>query len=348
MYNFKSKKVWLNVLLIVSAYFIMGLYQKSCSSFVDEYRIMVVTLSNMISISLFGLLLYKYLIPSVLYKSKYIYFLILSVIAIYLNSFLTLKLHYLSYWLTGGLTPRIISMLNNDYYLMFDIYIILIVSYICLITYKMFIDQWEIQTQYQLLQKENAQTELNLLKAQINPHFLFNSINTIFASIDRNNNEARELILKFSEILRYQIYECNVNTISLEKEIKYIGNYVELQKLRKNTNVNIDFVCDIKEDFQIAPILFIPFIENAFKFVSNDTTSNNNFINITIITKNNKLHFTCINTIENIRSREIGEANGIGIINTERRLELLYNKKYKLNYGKENNEFIVNLEIELL
>src|SRR5699024_6410854 len=133
--------------------------------------------------------------------------------------------------------------------------------------------------QHLLLQKiqvENLETELRYLKAQINPHFLFNSLNTIYFQIDKNNAEARTSLHKFSELLRYQLYECNEEQIAIEKEIEYLKSYIDLQRLRKQKNYNICFEVDESvRNFSIAPLLLMPFVENAFKHVSRYTDKPN-------------------------------------------------------------------------
>src|SRR5690349_14274886 len=131
--------------------------------------------------------------------------------------------------------------------------------------------EWFIQRDYlQKIKIENLNSEINYLKAQINPHFLFNSLNTLYAQIDQKNVDAKRTLEKISEMLRYQLYECNNETISMEKELEYIGNYIDLQRMRKENNVDISYQYDeAVKIFRVAPLLFIPFVENAFKHLSN-------------------------------------------------------------------------------
>src|SRR5437764_10958820 len=135
-----------------------------------------------------------------------------------------------------------------------------------------------IQTQQQLdyLEKERIRNELDYLKAQINPHALFNSLNTIYGHIDKSNPVARNILLQFSELLRYQLYDCTAEKICVEKEIGYIKNYVAFQRLRKNEELVVDLeIEDITPGLQIAPLLIVVLVENAFKFVSNFTDKEN-------------------------------------------------------------------------
>lgn len=167
------------------------------------------------------------------------------------------------------------------------------------------------------------QTEVKYLIAQINPHFLFNAINTIYVQIDRQNKNARETITKFSEMLRYQLYECNVPAVSLAKEIDYIQNYVDIQRLRKSERHRVAFnYPSHTEDIYLPPLLFIGFVENAFKFISNDK-HRDNFVLIDMKIQEKKLSFRVENTIlsnGNITNQSV--TGGIGLRNIKRRLEL--------------------------
>ena len=126
------------------------------------------------------------------------------------------------------------------------------------------------------LAKEKAEAELNFLKSQINPHFLFNSLNSVYFLIDKSNPDARQALHKFSDMLRYQLYEANGEKIPIEKEINYLQDYVHLQQLRKDENYKVQFNCspDVK-NFSIEPLLLIPFVENAFKHISHKTDGSN-------------------------------------------------------------------------
>jgi two-component system, LytTR family, sensor kinase len=205
--------------------------------------------------------------------------------------------------------------------------------------------QWYVQREtLRQLTVDKLNTELEYLKAQLNPHFLFNSINTIFFQIDKHNTEARETLAKFSDMLRYQLYECNGNTIAIEKEIQYLKNYVELQRLRKDENYHVEFlVADSVAHFSVPPLLLMPFIENAFKHVSNFTDRKNE-IKITLSKMHQSLHLTVINTIDLHTAQETG---GIGLKNVQRRLELLYPNRYALKIKKEENSYQVTLTLEL-
>lgn len=196
-------------------------------------------------------------------------------------------------------------------------------------------------------QKVIIETELNYLKAQINPHFLFNVLNAIYFKIDKKNSNAREALLGFSEILRYQLYECNLPKVPIEKEIKYIKDYIHLQLLRKNDNDKCRLtVEDTVKSFQIAPLILITFLENAFKYLRSDKEKINE-IEIKLNYINDCFVFEISNPKNNSNVLKILDNKGIGIANVRRRLDLIYEENYSLVIEDENELFKVVLKIEL-
>ncbi|MDB5222430.1 MAG: hypothetical protein JWN83_1097 [Chitinophagaceae bacterium] len=212
---------------------------------------------------------------------------------------------------------------------------------------KMLIDRAQTQQQVELLEKNRVKNELDYLKAQINPHALFNSLNTIYGHIDKSNQVARNILLQFSELLRYQLYDCDAEKVSLEKEMEYVKNYVAFQRLRKDEKLVVTLdIGTIETGLEIAPLLLVVLIENAFKFTSNFSDKENT-IQIKIFTKNNSLHCSFFNTKELQQAYTAKNANGIGITNLKRRLELLYPEKYKLSSNTENEFYETNLILDL-
>lgn len=212
---------------------------------------------------------------------------------------------------------------------------------------KMLIDRMQTQQQLELLEKERVKNELDYLKAQINPHALFNSLNTIYGHIDKTNQVARNILLHFSELLRYQLYDCSAEKVILEKEVEYVRNYVAFQRLRKNENLHVTLeIENIEPRLNIAPLLLVVLIENAFKFVSNFSDKENK-IAIKIFIAGTNLHSSFFNTKEVHQTAISGNSNGIGIVNLKRRLELLYPLKYKLTTNMENDFYETNLTIDL-
>lgn len=205
------------------------------------------------------------------------------------------------------------------------------------------------------LLRDKMQSELNFLRAQINPHFLFNGINSVYHMIGSNDTKARQTLLQFSDLLRYQLYECNENYISLEKEIDYLKNYIGIEKVRKEEDAVIRFEdhgiqnsTKLKE-LKIAPLLLSPIIENAFKYVSNHSISSMNFINVDIkLDKEENLILTSKNSFNENELSFSKKEGGIGLSNVKRRLSLLYPEgKYRLEINKNSNIYSVELKIDL-
>jgi LytS/YehU family sensor histidine kinase len=193
--------------------------------------------------------------------------------------------------------------------------------------------------------KEKAEAELNFLKSQINPHFVFNSLNSVYFLIDKNNKEARESLHKFSDMLRYQLYELNGDKIPIEKEVSYLKDYVDLQKLRKDDRYSVEFTSSPSvKGFSVEPLLLVPFVENAFKHISH-YPDKKNFIKLSLHRENGRFNFSIENSKEPAKSTETH--GGIGLANVKRRLELLYPGKYSLNIRDENDTYKAELSLKL-
>ena len=206
------------------------------------------------------------------------------------------------------------------------------------------------QKKQQLLEHEKLTTELKFLKHQFNPHFVFNTINSIFFLIHKAPNEASTALAKFSDLLRYQLYECNEQLIPFDQEISYLENFVALEKLRRNKNLKIDLSVHLanKNPMGIAPFILVTFVENAFKHVSNSKEMLN-WIEIKgQLDSDNFLHFYVGNSIENKNNFEkTSTYGGIGLENVTRRLDLLYPKKYDLKIDHQKTRFSISLRISL-
>ncbi|MDH4057660.1 MAG: sensor histidine kinase [Cyclobacteriaceae bacterium] len=206
--------------------------------------------------------------------------------------------------------------------------------------------EWYIQRErIRQIEIEKLNTELEYLKAQMNPHFLFNSLNTVYFQIDKQNMAARETLSKVSDMLRYQLYECNGEEIAVEKEVRYLKNYVELQKLRKDENYQIQFTCsDDLKNFTLPPLLLLPFIENAFKHVSHHADKNNK-IEIKLCKTDSRFIMQVFNTKDS--SVVHTPTGGIGLKNVKRRLELLYKDRYQLDITESAESFTVFIKLQI-
>lgn len=223
----------------------------------------------------------------------------------------------------------------------FDSFINILFWVICILAAKMVIEKIRSQIYIEQIEKEKATNELNFLRAQFNPHFLFNSINSIYGHIDKTNKDAREMLLVFSEMLRYQLYECNVEQIELDNEINYIKNYIAIQKGRIDERIIVTFNADVNGQIMVAPLLFITFIENAFKYIGFNEKKENR-VDISLQYNNADLMFKAYNTKEPyINTTE--KASGLGIANTKRRLEILYPDKHQLTLINTDDYYEVTL-----
>lgn len=194
------------------------------------------------------------------------------------------------------------------------------------------------------LKRKNQETEMALIKAQLDPHFLFNTLNNIDVLILENATKASDYLNKLSDILRFMLYETKTETILLEKEIEYIQKYIELQKIR-TSNVNyISFqITGNPGNKTIAPMVFIQFIENAFKHTTNKKIEH--AINVQLFIENKSIRFVCKNKFDSIRKLK-QESNGLGNDLIQKRLNLIYPTKHKLELTNHCNLYTVNLIIQ--
>lgn len=281
------------------------------------------------------------LIPQLLYKKKYLLFVLVYVIVVF--SFSLLKMY-----LEGQLLnrPELFNLRDRFKVRFYDNVIphFLLVSTGAAI--KLLLDYAKAQKRLTEVYKEKAAAELNFLRSQINPHFLFNSLNAIYFLIDKQNTTARQTLLQFSDLLRYQLYDCSEPTIGIEKEVAYLQDYIRLQQLRKDQQYEVTLeVGEEVKGFRIPPLLLIPFVENAFKHISHHAGIRN-FVEVSMNRINGVFHFAVVN------SRDAHQATtepkgGIGLHNVQRRLELLFPGKYELQIDRNDSTFKVALNLQL-
>jgi len=191
---------------------------------------------------------------------------------------------------------------------------------------------------------EKLKTELSFLKAQINPHFLFNTLNNIYALASAQSEHTATAVLKLSSIMRYVLTEARNDLVPLEKEILFTRHYIELQKMRLTDRTIVDFgVTGNPEGRQIAPLLLLPFVENAFKY--GISTRERSPIRIELEINQEWLYFRISNQKHINTALKASDNTGIGINNTRRRLDLYYEERYQLNIDDKAGEFSVHLKI---
>ncbi len=195
------------------------------------------------------------------------------------------------------------------------------------------------------IEKQSLKSELALLKYQINPHFLFNSLNNIDSLIQEDSQNASLALNRLSELMRYMMHDPEHDKVPLSKEVEYIRNYVSLQKLRIKNVQNIDFeVLGDIENISIAPMIFISFVENAFKHSS--LRSEKTKISIRFSVLNSLVEFYCTNNLSTEMIKK-DEASGIGLNLIKKRLELIYPKNYQLDIDESDKNFSVSLKMKL-
>jgi signal transduction histidine kinase len=202
------------------------------------------------------------------------------------------------------------------------------------------------ETEAVALQKEKLETELKFLKSQINPHFLFNTLNNIYTLTVLRAESAPEHLLRLSEILRYMLYDCTADRVPLKKEIDYIRNYISLKLLKDSKGMNVKAELDDSQpDLLIAPMLFVPFIENAFKHSHVEDLAKG-WIRIRLRTGEQTVHFEVENSLPE-KGYTKDRTGGIGLENIKRQLELIYPGQYELQLGEKDETFSVSLKIRL-
>ncbi|WP_394746978.1 sensor histidine kinase [Spongiimicrobium salis] len=196
--------------------------------------------------------------------------------------------------------------------------------------------------QYRQLKQEKSKAELALLKSKIDPHFFFNTLNNLYGLAVEKSDDTPKMILKLSEIMRYTIYEGARETVSLQEEISYLEQYIEIHKIRYKKSVRIHFDKDIDiSETQIPPLLFIMLLENAFKH-GVDSLTQDAYIHLQLKAKNKNVSFT----IENNYDASKKEQEGIGLENLKYRLQLLYPRRHQLEFHSDASVFKVQLIIQ--
>jgi two-component system, LytTR family, sensor kinase len=237
-----------------------------------------------------------------------------------------------------------VSVANfNILHIFFDSFVNILFWVVLILTASLIAEKIKSQRYIEQIEMEKAANELNFLRAQFNPHFLFNSINSIYAHIDKSNKDARNMLLVFSEMLRYQLYECNVEQIELDRELNYIRNYIALQKSRIDERICVSFCADENGNIKVAPLLLITFIENAFKYVGFNECRENK-IDIKLKYGDGSLVFTIFNTKDSFKNQS-EKSSGLGIANAKRRLELLYPGKHLLKIDEGENDYSIVLTL---
>ncbi|MBL7704636.1 MAG: histidine kinase [Taibaiella sp.] len=294
-----------------------------------------------------------WLMPRLLFRKKYLWY-FFSLLA-YISLLAIVISHYREWLLArfpgatynnfspvslSGQGPNLVTEIYFPSFI--ALFLIVFVFFIGSLAQKFF----EISKQKDAVQQKQVEMELNLLKSQINPHFLFNVLNSIYALSLKKSEQTPEIVLKLADIMRYMLYETKQDKVALHKEIQVLQDYLDIEKVRlAAAAASVQLMVDgSAANYRVAPALLIPFVENAVKH-GTDSMLAEAYIHIHIIIKESSLTFHCINNYKaNFNTEKKG---GIGLENVRKRLKLLYPDKHQLSIDTANNIFEVRLQLNL-
>jgi two-component system, LytTR family, sensor kinase len=282
-----------------------------------------------------------YLIPRYLAKQAFLYFgfLLCACVLITPIEVLFFYLRYSSDWqLRIDLIGQQLSFWVSNVFVM-------ILSTIL----RVIMDWWRYQTEKQVLLTKTMQSELRFLKTQINPHFLFNTLNNLYALTLQKSDKAPSIVLKLSEIMRYMLYECNERQVLLSKEIHYINNYLDLERLRQPKETDISFTVEgLIGQQTVAPLLFVPFLENSFKHGLNHHVEGDGYVRLHLRVQGEDMEFFIENSkVDPIQKQEHPRSGGIGLLNLSQRLDILYPGNHTLEVQNDPYRYAVTLFIKM-
>lgn len=281
------------------------------------------------------------LLPAFFYKKKYLKFIFLTLGAITACTVLTVAFQNLEVYMNAGgnilnIPVLLLTTFVDNFLYTLIFFAIYIIS-----------DKYYTEKRNNRLEKIQLESELRFLKSQIHPHFLFNALNSIYVLMEENKQLAGETLIRFSDLLRHQLYYCsNKESIGLSKEIDFLKDYVDIEVIR-NTNLKVNFeTTGNYHQAVIAPFILTAFVENALKHVSH--SMDGYYIDVRICVEENVLNFAVRNSYDsnNMPGDEQHKA-GVGLQNVSRRLQLLYPGKYRLSVDKLQDVFCVQLQLEL-
>jgi len=288
-----------------------------------------------------------FLMPRFLFREKYVEFIIYLILIILMFSALTwvnyVYIQHPTFWADSDYEPVLLNyskMLKHTT----KIYPVLVLA----IVIKWFKYWYVEQKSNQQLVEQKLQAELNFLKAQVHPHFLFNTLNNLYALTLKQSKDAPEVVLKLSDLLNYMLYDCTADEVLIEKEIKLVKDYISLEQIRYGNRLNISFnVMGKSEGTWVAPLMLLPFVENSFKHGVSEEMDEA-WISIDLELKPGKLTLKVENS-KSIQDREdqFEYKKGIGLKNVKRRLELLYPEKHELNMHDSEDSFLIVLKLDL-
>ena len=290
-----------------------------------------------------------YLIPKYLLTKKYKRFVLYSLYTLVFTTYLILLAIFGSFVFLSNMEIQNMPPMSRNYVfvLILVTLVVFMVSFISLLSYnfKTLSENKELQNKILETQLQLKEQEINYLKNQIHPHFLFNTLNTIYGFALKQSKNTPDIILKLSNLLDYILYQVEKPKVNLKEEVTHIKEYIELEKIRFQDTLKVTFISkDISEKVQIAPMLLIPFVENAFKH--GGLTDGFIQVDVSIHLMDNQLQFMIKNTV--LTDEVKAENGGIGLENIKKRLDLLYKNHHQLDIQTKENWYTVKLNISNL
>ncbi len=280
-----------------------------------------------------------YLVPRYLYQQRYFAFVFGLLLFMAIQSIAIM----LTYHLVAEKSGSFWETFSRSW--MERIFVTRILWVIVAIAVRVYIDQIKLNKKLTDTLREKTQSDLDFLKSQIAPHFLFNGLNTIFFKIAKENAAARETLMIFSSLLRYQLYESQRVKVLLAHEINYLSGFIDFYRIRMGDRIEIQFnYPDLSRPIEVHPLLFSPLIENAFKYVS-QYESKPNLVQVELQVAGNEVIYQVMNTTTRIHSED--EGSGIGLHNLQKRLQLVYPDRHDLQLSLQDNIFKAVLKLKI-
>ncbi len=343
---FESPRViWHIIFWVIYTSFFAIVY----GSFEEDYsrQFQIVWIDAVVQIPAVYIVLY-YLMPKLLFKEKFGQFFVSLLLIILAFSALAwfsyVWVQHPLFWADDNYVPELINY-GKIFKTTSKIYPVVALAIVA----KWFKFWYRQQKNNQLLAEEKLQAELKFLKAQVHPHFLFNTLNNLYALTLKSSKEAPEVVLKLSDLLSYMLYDCTADTVALDKEVRLVEDYIALEKIRYGDRLNVSFnLLGEINGRAIAPLMILPFIENAFKHgVSEELDESWISIDLTLKPETLTLKVENSKSTQEVTEDRFEYKQGIGLTNVKRRLEILYPERYQLDIHESSESFLVVLKLNL-
>lgn len=281
------------------------------------------------------------LLPKFLFKKSYVLYTVLLFVSVLLATYAYALNHYayFTYFIKNEIMANFFVSTQGMLALLTEIMVLVGFS----MTVFLLKERYQKEKILKESQKKRLEMELKLLKEQMNPHFLFNSLNSIYMMLDKDLAKGKDMLLRFSDILSHQLYEVSQELITLEKEIEHIMNYIEIESMRHNdlATIKVD-ILDYKGGLKISPMILLPLIENAFKHSVDDEP-----YQISIRAMLNAQNYLILEVENSVNCQREKRTSGIGLANVKRRLSLIYPHKHELTIKADKGKYKVILKIEI-